>query len=260
MKKKKKFNNKVALITGASRLKGIGAAICKSLAKDGADIFFTYWTQYDQEMPWGIKEDEPAKLKELIEKYGVRCYKKEIDLSRSENIKKLIDEVIKSMKKIDILVNNACYSTNTSYKNITAEELDKHYQVNIRATTLLSSYFGRVFKKDRGGRIINISSGQFQGPMKNEIAYAATKGAGDALTITLSAELADKGITVNSVNPGPTDTGWMDNKLKEELVNKFPRGRIGQPEDAARLINFLASEEAEWITGQIIHSEGGFMR
>ena len=140
------------------------------------------------------------------------------------------------------------------------EELDKHYQINLRATLLLSSYFARSIEKERGGRIINLSSGQFKGPMENEIAYAATKGAVDALTISLAAELAPEGITVNAVNPGPTDTGWMDQDLKEELLKKFPQGRIGQPEDTARLVSFLASKEAEWITGEIINSEGGFKR
>jgi 3-oxoacyl-[acyl-carrier protein] reductase len=96
--------------------------------------------------------------------------------------------------------------------------------------------------------------------MVGEIAYAATKGAVDALTLTLAAEVAAKGITVNAVNPGPTDTGWMTEAIKGELLPRFPMGRFGQPEDAARLIAFLASDDAEWITGQIIHSEGGFRR
>ncbi|SIR48208.1 SDR family oxidoreductase [Halanaerobium kushneri] len=165
----KRLNNKTALITGASRLQGIGAAIARKLAEDGADIFFTYWLDYDRKMPWGAE-------------------------------------------------------------------------------------------KERGGRIINLSSGQFKGPMENEMAYAATKGAVDALTISLAAELAPKGITVNAVNPGPTDTGWMGQELKEELLKKFPQGRIGQPEDTARLVSFLASKDAEWITGEIINSEGGFKR
>lgn len=105
-----------------------------------------------------------------------------------------------------------------------------------------------------------MTSGQFQGPMAGELAYAATKGAIDALTITLSAEVAPLGITVNAVNPGPTDTGWATGETKRFLETKFPTGRLGQPRDAAKLVKFLASEDAEWITGQIIHSEGGFMR
>jgi 3-oxoacyl-[acyl-carrier protein] reductase len=256
----KNLNNKTALITGASRLKGIGAAIARKLAENGADIYFTYWLDYDRTMPWGVEKDEPDQLQKCIQNMGVKCFKKELDLSKVENIKLLIDDVKDKLDTPDILVNNACFSTNNNYQNIEAEELDKHYQINLRATLLLSSYFARSFDKVQGGRIINITSGQFKGPMVNEIAYAATKGAVDALTISLAAELAAKKITVNAVNPGPNDTGWMDQELKEELLSKFPQGRIGQPEDAARLVNFLAGEEAEWITGEIINSEGGFKR
>lgn len=255
-----KLKNKTALITGASRLKGIGAAVVRKLAENGADIYFTYWLDYDRNMPWGVEKDEPEKLQQSIQELGVKCFKKEINLAEPENIKLLLADVKDKLTTPDILVNNACYSTNNNYQNIETEELDKHYQINLRATLLLSSYFARSFEKEKGGRIINLSSGQFKGPMENEIAYAATKGAVDALTISLAAELAPEGITVNAVNPGPTDTGWMDQELKEELLKKFPQGRIGQPEDTARLVSFLASKDAEWITGEIINSEGGFKR
>lgn len=171
-----------------------------------------------------------------------------------------MEAVIEELGEPDVLINNAAYSTSSDYANLTAEELDKHYQVNIRATTLLSMAFARTFKKGSGGRIINMTSGQFQGPMPGELAYAATKGAVDALTLTLSAELAPLGITVNAVNPGPTDTGWMSEGTKEALLPLFPFGRLGDPSDAAKMIKFLASEEAGWITGQVIHSEGGFRR
>ena len=96
--------------------------------------------------------------------------------------------------------------------------------------------------------------------MPNEIAYAITKSAIENLTYTLSSEIAVKGITINAVNPGPNDTGWMNKELKKELIKSFPMGRMGQPSDIANLIAYLISEEAEWITGQIIHSEGGFKR
>lgn len=96
--------------------------------------------------------------------------------------------------------------------------------------------------------------------MPGELAYATTKGAIDALTITLSAELAPLGITVNAVNPGPTNTGWMTEEIRSELQPRFPFGRIGEPQDVARTVKFLVSEEAAWVTGQIIHSEGGFRR
>jgi 3-oxoacyl-[acyl-carrier protein] reductase len=96
--------------------------------------------------------------------------------------------------------------------------------------------------------------------MPSELAYAATKGAIEAFTVTLAAEVGHRGITVNAVNPGPTDTGWMSEELTLELSVRFPAGRVGEPEDVARLVAFLAGSEAAWITGQIIHSEGGFLR
>ena len=125
---------------------------------------------------------------------------------------------------------------------------------------MLSIEFIKRFKFEKGGRIINLTSGQSLGQMSNEIAYAITKGAVETLTNTLSSEIATKGITINAVNPGPNDTGWMNDELRSTLVKRFPMGRIGQPSDTAKLIAFLCSEEAEWITGQIIHSEGGFQR
>jgi 3-oxoacyl-[acyl-carrier protein] reductase len=157
-------------------------------------------------------------------------------------------------------VNNAAYSTNDGYEILDAAMLDAHYAVNVRATSLLSVEFARRWPGGAGGRIISLTSGQSRGPMPNELAYAASKGAIEALTVSLSAGVAHLGITVNAVNPGPTDTGWMTPELKERLLPKFPFRRIGEAADAARLIAFLASREADWITGQIIHSEGGFLR
>ena len=159
-----------------------------------------------------------------------------------------------------ILVNNAAYSTRDGFARLDAATLDAHYAVNLRATALLSVGFARRFAGDRGGRIVNLSSGQSRGPMVEELAYAASKGAIEAFSVTLAAEVASRGITVNAVNPGPTDSGWITPELARELLPRFPMGRLGQPEDAARLIAFLASDDAAWITGQVIHSEGGFSR
>ncbi|MFC0560135.1 SDR family oxidoreductase [Halalkalibacter alkalisediminis] len=251
---------KIAIITGVSRLKGIGAAICKELAMSGYHIFYTYWTEYDQQMPWSIDLDEPSALKKELLKNGVQVSYMELDLIQADAADRLLHEVTVQLGCPDILINNAAYSTSNDFSTVTSEELDKHYMVNVRATTLLSSKFALVFNKKSGGRIINLTSGQFQGPMPGELAYATTKGAVDALTITLSAELAPLGITVNAINPGPTDTGWMTEEIKNELITMFPFGRIGEPRDVARTIKFLVSEEAAWITGQIIHSEGGFKR
>lgn len=256
-----KLEGKIAVVTGASRQKGIGAAICKSLAASGADIFFTYWTGYDETMPWGVQQDEPLQLQEEIQsQFGVRCEKLELDLSMPESIPMLLDAVEERLGMPDILVNNATYSVNDDFETITSSSLDRHYEINVRATTLLSAEFSRRFNKGRGGRIINMSSGQALGPMHDEISYAITKGAVETLTYTLAAAVMKKGINVNAIDPGATDTGWMTPELEKELKLRFPLGRVGMPADAARLITFLASDEAEWITGQVIHSEGGFRR
>ncbi|ARU61213.1 oxidoreductase [Tumebacillus avium] len=251
---------RIAVVTGASRKIGIGAAICRALAEAGADVFFTYWTGYDKTMPWGVDEDEPARLQEEIRSCGVRCERVEVDLSDPQALPLLLDSVEERLGAPAILVNNACYSVNDGYEQLTAELLDAHYAVNVRATALLSAEFARRFGLGQGGRIINLATGQAQAPMIGEIAYASTKAAVETFTRILAAEVANKGITVNAVNPGPTDTGWMNDELTEHLLPHFPMGRVGQPQDAARLVRFLASDEAEWVTGQIIHSEGGFLR
>lgn len=254
------MNKKIAIVTGVSRLKGIGREICRELAKRKFDIFFTYWTEYDNQMPWKVNRNEPNLIQQEIRDFGVYCEKLELDLSSENAIEILFREVKNKLGCPRVLINNATYSTQTTINNLTAKELDKHYEVNLKATTLLTVEFVKQFDFNKNGRIINLSSGQSLGQMPNEIAYAITKGAIETLTYTLSQEIASKGITINAVNPGPNDTGWIDKKMKIELLNQFPMNRIGKPKDTAKLIGFLVSEDAEWITGQIIHSEGGFKR
>lgn len=254
------IKDKIAIITGVGRLQGIGSAICKELADAGYHIFFTYWTEYDRKMALSLDFDEPKKLKEELLLKGVKVSCMELDLTKQDAPEHLFNRVVDQLGYPDILINNAAYSTNNDYSTITMEELDKHYMVNVRATTLLSSKFAQTFKKKSGGRIVNLTSGQFQGPMAGELAYATTKGAIDALTITLAAEVATLGITVNAINPGPTNTGWMTEDIKRKLEPMFPFGRIGEPSDVARTIKFIVSDDANWITGQVIHSEGGFKR
>ena len=254
------LSTRVALVTGVGRRKGIGSAICRALAHRGADVFFTYWKAYDRDAPWATDEDEPEVLLEDLRGMGVRAEVVELDLSLPDSPERPLDVVTERLGPPSILVNNAAYSTRDGFERLDVETLDAHYAVNLRAAVLLSVGFARRFTGGPGGRIINLTSGQSLGPMPEELAYAATKGAIEAFTVTLAAEVGHKGITVNAVNPGPTDTGWMTEELRRELAAKFPAGRVGEPEDAARLVAFLASDEARWITGQIIHSEGGFLR
>ncbi|MDF1506970.1 SDR family oxidoreductase [Robertmurraya sp. DFI.2.37] len=247
------LKNKVAIVTGASSSRDIGTAICRKLASQGVDIFFTHWKS---EQAW-IEE-----LQQEMVNMGVRCENLNIDLSEVNAAVKILHAVENKLGTPSILVNNAAHSKNDGFLVLDASTLDKHYAVNMRTTFLLCVEFARRFEKSNlhKGRIINLTSGQDLGPMPGELAYVATKGAISAFSRSLSQELAPIGITVNSVNPGPTDSTWMNDEIREYLLPKFPMGRIGQPEDVARIIAFLASDDAQWITGQVIHSEGGFIR
>ena len=247
----------VAIVTGASRRKGIGATTCRALAAAGADIFFTTWRAND--VMQGLADpDGPVALLAELRALGVRAEMLEADLSRPETPDAVLASARERLGPPSILVNNAAYSTRDGFARLDAATLDAHYAVNLRATALLSVGFARGFDAGEGGRIVNLTSGQDRGPMPGELAYAATKGAIVAFTRTLAAEVGPKGITVNAVNPGPTDTGWMDDALKRDLLPRFPLGRLGRPDDAARLIAWLCGPDAGWVTGQLISSDGGF--
>jgi 3-oxoacyl-[acyl-carrier protein] reductase len=254
------LRGRVALVTGVGRRRGIGSAVCRALASRGADVVFSYWRAYDSGAPWASEEDEPRALLGELRGAGVRAEGVEVDLSPPDSAWRLLDAAEEALGRPSILVNVAAYSRRDGFEELDAEALDAHYEVNVRAMALLSVGFARRHSGGPGGRIVNFSSGQSLGPMPEELAYVATKGAIEAFTRTLAAEVGHKGITVNAVNPGPTDTGWIPGDLERDLRARFPLGRIGQPEDAARLVAFLASDEAAWITGQIINSEGGFVR
>jgi len=256
-----KQTNRTAIITGASRAAGIGVAITETLAYAGVDTCITYYRPYDATMPWGSNDDDVPQLVERVRSLGVGITTLELDLSDIEAPKRLFDAAEAAFGPVDILINNATHSARDGIENLTAESLDRHYAVNVRGMALLCAEFVRRFQPrsdvENSGRIINLSSGQGVGPMPGELAYVATKGAVEAFTVTLSAELASRGITVNAVDPGITDTGWITPELMAEFMPHMPYGRVGKPEDIARLIGFLVSDEGRWITGQLLHSRGG---
>jgi 3-oxoacyl-[acyl-carrier protein] reductase len=256
------LHGQVALVTGASRLRGIGAAICRALAARGADVAFSHWRPYDAAFPWSGEPTEPDELAAALAGMGVRAVAIACDLSDADAPRRLLDESEARLGPVSILVNNAAHSTHDGYQQLDAATIDAHYAVNMRAAMLLSTEFARRFQPGPGrpGRIINLTSGQSLGPMPDELAYGATKGAIEAFTRSLAPAVAAKGIAVNAVNPGPTDSGWISPELRQELLPRFPMGRLGEPADAARLVAWLASPDAQWVTGQIIHSEGGFVR
>lgn len=251
------LQGRVAVVTGATRERGIGAAVCRALAAAGASVFFTHWAPYDRSQYADLDEAAPVALEAELRAAGVQCASLALDLSAPDARTRLLDAAAAHLGPPAILVNNAAYSTRDDYTTLSAASLDAHYAVNMRGAFLLSAEFARRWRGGPGGRIVNFTSGQALGPMPEELAYAATKGAIEAFTVSLAAGVAGRGITANAVDPGPTDTGWMTEELKRELLPRFPFGRLGQPEDAARLVAFLASDAAAWITGQVIHARGG---
>ena len=254
------LRGQTAVITGVSRKIGIGAAIARALAEVGCNIFTTYFRPYDATMPWGSQDHEALEIIEELQKMGVEAAGLELDLSQPTAAAELFAVVQERFGQANILINNAAYSTSENIDTLNSRSLDSHFAVNVRGMALLCQKFVQQFgegEQVRNGRIINISSGQSYGPMPDELAYVASKGAVEAFSLSLSAELASRGITVNAIDPGITDTGWIPDDLRQILVDRAPMGRLGTPQDAARLVRFLASPEAAWITGQLIRSRGG---
>lgn len=263
----KRLQGKIAIVTGVSRPGGIGAAICRTLAREGADLFYTHLYDYDKTIyPNDADKSWPNLFADELRQLGVQAAHVNLDLADSGSALKLLQEVRTTIGLPTILVNNATYSVDADFRQLNEALIDAHCAVNIRGTFMLSAEFARMLESEQpahndglpGGRIINLTSGQGKGPMPGNLIYAATKGAISVFTESLAAELAPLHITVNAIDPGPTDSGWMSEEVKTALLPRFPMGRIGLPEDAARLIAFLASEDSQWITGQIIHSRGGF--
>lgn len=257
------LSGRIAIVTGASRKIGIGAAVARTLAQAGADVFLTYFLPYDAEQPWGSQPREVDQLLAQLHSLGVRAYGMEANLAQPETPARVFEAVEGLLGKASILVNNATHSENGDIYTLDAAQLDRHYAINVRGMALLCKEFVRRWPSatdgynGQHGRIINMSSGQGVTPMPGELAYIATKGAVEAFTTSLAAGVAQQGITVNAIDPGPVDTGWMDAELKARLAAQAPLGRVGMPQDIANLICFLASAEADWITGQVLHARGG---
>ncbi len=251
------LRNRVALVSGVSRRKGIGFAIARRLAALGASLFVQGWRTFDAAQAWGADPEGMVALLAELRQSGQAVQALEADLSDPDAPHAIVAAAQRAFGHIDILVANHAYSTLGSLEALTAEQIDLHMAVNVRGTLLLTKHFAAQHDGRSGGRLIMLTSGQHLNPMPSELAYIASKGALHQLTLSLSAHLIRRGITVNTVNPGATDTGYADPESYAAVQRANPQGRWGMPEDAARLIGWLCTDEAAWITGQIINSTGG---
>ena len=248
----------VALVTGVSRSRGIAAAVVWKLASSGWDIALTGWPSYDATVSWGADTEAAAELVDGAKAIGLRAAYLPADLGQADAITEVFDFAHDALGPVTalVVVHNYESERDGGLFETTPAEFDRSMAVNARATMLLAAEFARRFSGPKGrGRIVTLISGL---PLKGAVAYAASKGAIEWITVSAAAELAPMGITANAINPGPNNTGWMDDDLQAWHARESPLGRVGRPEDTAELVAFLCSEQSEWITGQILTSDGGW--
>ncbi|MCX8030531.1 MAG: 3-oxoacyl-[acyl-carrier-protein] reductase [Thermodesulfovibrionales bacterium] len=241
------MKGQVAIVTGGSR--GIGKAIAMALAKKSVKVVVV-----------GTKQETTSQTAKELSNLGTDSIAIAADVSNSADVKNIFDSTIKEFGKVDILINNAGITKDALIIRMKDEEWDRVIDVNLKGTFLCCREAIKLMIKQKYGRIINISS--IVGFMGNigQANYSASKAAIAGLTKTLAKEYANRGITVNAVAPGfiTTDmTETIPENIKTEMLRSIPMGRFGVPEDIANVVVFLASPEASYITGQILHVNGG---
>jgi len=245
-----KLKDKVAVVTGAS--KGIGASIAKHLAAEGAAVVVNY----------ASSRAGADRVVAEITREGGRAIAVQADLARPADITRLFSKTMEAFGRLDILVNNAGVYEFRPLEDITEEHFHKQFDVNVLGLLLASKEAVKHFGAP-GGRIVNISSSASTLTPATAAVYSATKAAVDAITGSLAKELGPRGIRVNAVNPGMVETegvhtaGFMEGEFRKQVEAKTPLGRIGQPQDIAPTVVFLASEDSGWVTGETLLVAGG---
>ena len=241
---------KVAIVTGAS--KGIGAGIAKSFGEAGASVVVNY----------ASSREGADRVVAQIREAGGKAIAVQGDVSKAADVKKLFAQTKQAFGAIDILVNNAGVFEFGPLESVTEKEFHREFDINVLGTLLATqealNHFG-----PNGGSVINISSVTSANPVPNSVVYSATKSAVDSITKSLARELAPRKIRVNAIAPGGVETegthtvGMIGSDFEKQIVAATPLGRLGQPEDIAKLALHLASDESAWLTGERITASGG---
>lgn len=281
------LSGKTALVTGVSRRRGIGFAVARTFAEMGASVFIQHYRPHDVQQPWGGDDIEAlsVELRGSV-RDGALFGEREVDLSDETLVPELIDAARSLTGSVDILVcNHAKSGDDGGILDMTPERLDAFWNVNTRSTLLLTAAFARSHRPEVArnpqqpgerlapagpfaqpvGKVFWMTSGQIHGAMRGEVAYAASKAALAGVTPTVAAELLDLGIILNTIDPGPVNTGYMDPESSDrpldaldEYLATTPFGRVGRASDPAKFIGWLASDEGSWIVGQVLTIDGGF--
>jgi 3-oxoacyl-[acyl-carrier protein] reductase len=244
------LDGKVAVVTGAS--KGIGAGIAKAFAAAGAAVVVNYATS---------KGGADRIVAEIMSKGG-KAIAVQSNVSRSSDVGRLFEETEKAFGPLDVLVNNAGVYSFGPLETVTEEEFHRQFNTNVLGVLLAAQEAAKRFG-GRGGSIINIGTAGTQAAFPETVLYTATKSSVDAITRVLAKELGPRNIRVNSINPGGTETegahalGVIGSEFEKRIIAQTPLGRFGQPADIAPIAVFLASEDARWLTGEILVASGG---
>jgi 3-oxoacyl-[acyl-carrier protein] reductase len=274
------------LVTGMSRRKGIGFGIARELAAAGARLYVHHYSPHDEHQPWGA-EPVSALIAELEATHpGSILGDVSVDLSQPGASRLLMDAAVSCCGQLDALVcNHARSGSDGSIFDVDEDVLDGHWATNARSVLMLTRFFAEQFAPADAasamapgqrlvrepqdelstGRVIWLTSGQMDGPLPGEVAYGASKAALAGLTPTVCSELLSRNISLNTINPGPVNTGYMDpetaDRPLEDLqaaLQHVPFGRYGRPDDVGRLVAWLLSDEGRWVVGQVLTSDGGF--
>ena len=243
----------VALITGAGRLASIGAGIARQLAAEGWDLVLAYWPDYDARMPWGTEPDDVVRLTAELEAIGAQVHCLPADLEDPAVPERLVAEAVQLAGPLQGMVLSHAESVDSGILDTSLKSFERHFAVNTRASWQLIAAFARQATDD-GGAIVALTSDH----TAFNLPYGASKGALDRIVIAAARELGPQGISANVLNPGPVDTGWMDDEVREALTARQPGGRLGTPADVAGTVAFLLSPAGRWVSGQLIKSDGGF--